>query len=308
MKIDPKYLVQISAIIEAGTFQAAATMLGLTQPALSRNIRMVEERIGQPIFLKSGRKAEPTDLGMRLAREGLAIRQAQDAASLYLASIKSGSADRLRVGALPGIARHLVCPAISLFIAEHPEILIDISIGNSKELTDKLAGGQTDLVIGPLSAVDQWPGMKTAKLFDDRLGILCRKNHPLTRQTVITPRDLTKYKWLQHPNGTPIRLQTDAAFALLGLQEIQWVLPPDNASFIFPLIRNCDLLSTMPRWPLFYTQEFSLDFLDFDHPSLSRSINIIRRQNSELTKFHNILLKKIKIIFSNMHDAKPAGV
>ncbi|WP_298281954.1 LysR family transcriptional regulator [Acidocella sp.] len=308
MKIDAKYLIQISAIIETGTFQAAATMLGLTQPALSRNIRMVEERIGQPIFLKSGRKAQPTDLGMRLAQEGLAIKRAQDAASLYLTSIKSGSVDRLRVGAPPGIARHLVCPAISLFIADHPEILIDISIGNSKELAEKLADGRTDLVIGPLSAVDQWPGMKISKLFDDRIGILCRKNHPLTRQAVITPHDLTKYKWLQHPNGTPIRLQTDAAFSILGLQDIQWVLPPDNASFIFPLISNCDLLSTMPRWPLFYTQAFSLDFLDFDHPALSRSINVIRRRNSDLSKIHNILLKKIKIIFSNMQDAKPASI
>jgi DNA-binding transcriptional LysR family regulator len=50
MKFDPRQLAHLSMVVEAGSFQAAADRLGITQPALSRNLKLLEERIGAPLF------------------------------------------------------------------------------------------------------------------------------------------------------------------------------------------------------------------------------------------------------------------
>ena len=71
MLIDPRHLVQLSMIIETGSFHAAAEKLGLSQPALSRNIKMLEQRIRAPVFDRSARNAVPTNLGLKLAQNGL---------------------------------------------------------------------------------------------------------------------------------------------------------------------------------------------------------------------------------------------
>ena len=78
MKLDPKHLAQLSVIVEAGSFQSAADRLGVTQPALSRNMRALEGRLGTPVFKREGRRSVPNSLGLRLARNGLAIRLAEE--------------------------------------------------------------------------------------------------------------------------------------------------------------------------------------------------------------------------------------
>ena len=70
MKIDSRHLAQLSTIVETGSFQGAADRLGISQPALSRNMSLLESRLKAPIFRRSGRKAIPTELGLRLARAG----------------------------------------------------------------------------------------------------------------------------------------------------------------------------------------------------------------------------------------------
>ncbi|MEM0907643.1 MAG: LysR family transcriptional regulator, partial [Pseudomonadota bacterium] len=71
MNLDPRHLIQLSMIVEAGSFQIAADRLGLTQPGLSRNMAALEKRIGSPVFRRDGRRSIPNALGLRLARHGL---------------------------------------------------------------------------------------------------------------------------------------------------------------------------------------------------------------------------------------------
>ena len=100
MKLDPKHLAQLSVVVEAGSFQSAADRLGLTQPALSRNMKTLEARLGAPLFRRTGRRSIPNSLGMRLARNGLAIRLAEEQAGIVADQSVQGSVGELRIGAL----------------------------------------------------------------------------------------------------------------------------------------------------------------------------------------------------------------
>jgi len=99
MKLDPKHLAQLSVIVEAGSFQGAAVRLGLTQPALSRNMKALETRLSASLFNRDGRKSVPNALGLRLARNGQAIRFAEEQAEVLADQSARGAVGELRIGA-----------------------------------------------------------------------------------------------------------------------------------------------------------------------------------------------------------------
>ena len=66
MKIDERHLIQLAAVVQAGGVTEGAAMIGLTQPAVSRTLSMLEKRLGEPLFLKGRRPLQPTPLGRSL--------------------------------------------------------------------------------------------------------------------------------------------------------------------------------------------------------------------------------------------------
>ena len=116
MKLDPKHLAQLSVIVEAGSFQSAADRLALTQPALSRNMKALEARLGATLFNRDGRKSVPNSLGLRLARNGQAIRLAEEQASVLAEQSAHGAVGELRIGAPPIVAGRFLSSALARFI------------------------------------------------------------------------------------------------------------------------------------------------------------------------------------------------
>ena len=120
MNIDPRHLAQLSLVVEAGSFQSAADRIAITQPALSRNMRTLEQRLGTPLFRREGRRSVPTSLGLRLARSGLSIRIAEDQASAAADQSISGTVGELRIGAPPIIAGRFLTDPLAQFIKQNP--------------------------------------------------------------------------------------------------------------------------------------------------------------------------------------------
>ena len=117
MLIDPRHLEQISIIVQTGTLQAAAERAGTSQPALSRMIRTLESRIGQPLFERDRRPLRPTSLGLELACQGRAILIARERAVELVDQSQRGVFGVLKIGAPPFICERLVAEAISDFLA-----------------------------------------------------------------------------------------------------------------------------------------------------------------------------------------------
>ena len=162
MKLDPKHLAQLSVIVEAGSFQTAADRLGLTQPALSRNMKALEARLGTILFNRDGRKSVPNALGLRLAEEQASVLADQSA---------QGAVGELRIGAPPIVAGRFLSSAMARFIRENPNCVVEMRTGLVHELRTMLERGQVDLVLGPQSLADPSDGLAFEPLIDDRVGI-----------------------------------------------------------------------------------------------------------------------------------------
>ncbi|MFL9874505.1 LysR family transcriptional regulator [Paraburkholderia megapolitana] len=114
------------AVVEAGSFSAAARRLDVGQPAVSKSIAQLEERVGARLLLRSTRGLNTTDAGQRFYEHAkVAIDEAEEAEHAARQSSESLSG-RLRVSAAVTFARLHILPALKRFLDEHPQLEIDI--------------------------------------------------------------------------------------------------------------------------------------------------------------------------------------
>ena len=284
MKIDPKHLAQLSVIVEAGSFQSAADRLGLSQPALSRNMRTLETRMGAPLFQREGRRSVPNGLGLRLARNGLAIRLAEEEASIVADQSSKGAAGELRIGAPPIVAGRFITDVLSRFITDNPDCVVELRTGLVHELRAMLERGQIDVVLGPRSLADPTEGLEFLPLIDDRVGVMCRAGHGLTKRATIMPSDLEAQSWLAHSRGSLLRQQTEAAMIASGIGAMHIVCETDSIRSVLEIVANTDLITTMPMATSQPYLEDRLTFLDFDHPQFRRPLGAIRRRDTPMSR------------------------
>ncbi len=294
MKLDPKHLAQLSVIIEAGSFQAAADRLGLTQPALSRNMKALENRLGSTLFNRDGRKSVPNALGLRLAKNGQAIRLAEEQASVLADQSAQGIVGELRIGAPPIVAGRFLSHAIARFIRDNPNCVVELRTGLVHELRRMVEHGQVDVILGPKSLADPSVGLVFDPLIDDRVGIMCRTGHPLTSRQQVMPSDLEAQVWLAHSRGSLLRQQTESAMTASGVTSMHIVCETDSIRSALEIVSETDLITTMPRATTASYLEDKLVFLDFDHPQFHRPLGAIRRAQGSANPIETRFIATLK--------------
>lgn len=275
MYIDPRHLAQLSMIVETGSFQAAAHRLRLTQPALSRNIKVLEDRIGSAVFDRSSRQAKPTSLGLKLAQNGLAVRNAEEDACHYSELVSKGLSGEIRIGTPPIIAGRFLTQHIAKFLAGKKDCKIDLKVGLVHTLRTMLERAQIDLVIGPQELAENVAKSEFIPLIDDRVGVLCRNGHPLLAKNKITPEDIEQQSWVSHSRNSMLRRQTDAALVAMGLRKINTVVETDSIQSVLEIVASTDMISTMPRQTTKPYLSQTLVFLEIDHAQFHRPIGAI---------------------------------
>lgn len=134
----------LHAVLEAGTLSAAARLRGLTQPTLGRHIETLEQRLGSPLFLRSPRGLQPTDLALELkphlhdmsAAASAAVRDASGAANSLSGSIRITASEIVGAEVLP--------PMLTGFREQHPGVVIELMLSN---INDDLSRREADIAV-----------------------------------------------------------------------------------------------------------------------------------------------------------------
>ena len=247
-RIDPRHLLQFHEIIRTGSFTRAAVTLGLTQPALTRNMKLMEGRLGFEIMVRS-RQNHSTALGVRVLEEAGAVVLAERRISALTDNLKRGYESELRVGCTPTLSLHALAQTVADFARDNPSIRLDMRQAHSALLAKMLHDGHVDLVIGPPEIAARVPGTEAVPLFSSPVVILASRFHPLAGHKTITNEDLNDARWILHQPGTGIREATDILLRRLGVNEaLQASELPSN--MILALLRLGDHLAALPRYVL----------------------------------------------------------
>lgn len=150
---DTRQLVALLAVVDTGTFSAAADRLGYTQSAVSQQVARLERSVGAPLFDRPGgpRKVQLTAVGQSLVVHARAVVDRLRAAQADIAAIRAGERGTLRVGTLQSVGTKVLPRLLRQFREEQPSIeLVPIEIQDMAELPAGVESGEFDLSFVPL--------------------------------------------------------------------------------------------------------------------------------------------------------------
>lgn len=174
------------AVAEERNISRAARKIFLTQPALSRQIKALEEEMGQPLLERQANAIRLTPAGEALLREGRAL-LAQ--AEQLPARVRAASGVRLRVGYAPSLAAGLLSTALADFTRRHPQARVELADLSTAEMLAGLREETLDLAI--LARRDgEWPGLRWTPLLRSPWRLAVGAQHPLATRRRVAPSAL----------------------------------------------------------------------------------------------------------------------
>ncbi len=178
-------LVQLKHLIElanSGSFSQSANKLHLTQPALSRSIKALEDELGQALFDRMGRKNELTTFGAHIVqRARVLVDEANELRQTSL-QLQKGEIGQFRVGMGSGPGAMLMTPLLMLMATEHPQAHIDISRGSTTLLVQALRDRLLDALILDIRSLQPSADLKVEALQEMAGAFMCRPGHPLAKK------------------------------------------------------------------------------------------------------------------------------
>lgn len=191
---------------------AVARGQGITQPALSRTLAELEELLGQPLFLRQGRRLLLTEAGTLFRRHAAMAVEALDAGAAALRPEISGT---IRVGVLPTAATRVFPRVVLRFRELRPEMVLAVETGPHHHLIRLLREGGIELMIGRLPDVSEMPGLSFEHLYEEDIVLVGRAGHPLAERPTV---EALAGSELILPSSTAlIRRPVDDYLASLGL-------------------------------------------------------------------------------------------
>jgi DNA-binding transcriptional LysR family regulator len=189
-------LVQLKHVIElatSGSFSQAALKLHLTQPALSRSIKALEDELGQPLFDRVGRKNELTSFGAHIVqRARVLVDEANELRQTSL-QLKKGEIGQFRIGMGSGPGAMLMTPLLMLMATEHPQAHIDISRGSTTLLVQALRERTLDALVLDIRSLKPASDLKIEALQEMKGAFMCRRGHPLAKKRNVDFAQLRDY-------------------------------------------------------------------------------------------------------------------
>lgn len=175
-------LRHLLSLAQTGSFSKSAAALFLTQPALSRSIRALEEELGQPLFDRIGRRSELTPFGREaLARARELVLAADDLRGLgHLAGDAQEGVLRIGMGSGPGAM--LMTPLLLSTARERPRLRLEIARASTERLVEALRERALDALVVDARSLRPAPDLHTQRLHEMRGAFMVRRGHPLARR------------------------------------------------------------------------------------------------------------------------------
>jgi len=211
--IDPKRLIELLRIAEHGSYTRAAAAQGVSQPALSNSIAVLEKALGIRVLERTRRGATLTDFGRLLVNHAAAIDSVLARASEDVALKKRGMDGSLVIGASPIACVDLVPDAIIRLKQTTPNVAVHIHERPDDELIDALRTGEIDVMIGPTGLLTDPPDIEREVLLRDTFTVTMRSKHPLARRKSLALSQLRNAHWVMPSTLSTMWRQIEALFA-----------------------------------------------------------------------------------------------
>lgn len=223
MVLNLNHLRVFRAVLETNSITAAARALHISQPAASKQLAELENSIGVTLLERRARGVRLTPAGALLGRHARRLFQEEEAAEAALRALLGLEAGQLSIGASNTTGNYIVPGLFGEFHRAHPQVALELEIGNSSRIEQLLLDGQLDL--GLVEGVVTTEGLSVEVFTHDELVVIVSPAHPLAVRARLTPEkgtkvtlaELSALPFISREPGSGTRDVVEAALAREGL-------------------------------------------------------------------------------------------
>jgi DNA-binding transcriptional LysR family regulator len=181
--MDTRQLAAFCAVVERKSFSQAAERLGVSQPAVSLQIRSLEQRLGRQLLDRSGRRVEPTEAGVRLYRNAQRLLALEEQLLDEVSAAEDGTLrGRLELGASSGPGETVLPVLLCEFQRRYPETTVALSVSDTHTVVELVA--RRELELGVVGAARRHRSVVFEPFFRDEVVLACPPQHPFAGRTV----------------------------------------------------------------------------------------------------------------------------
>src|SRR5690348_1688203 len=214
--MDTRQLAAFCAVVERASFSQAAEQLGVTQPAVSLQIRSLEKRLGVQLLDRSGRRVEPTDAGRRLYRSSLRLLAQEEQLLAELGEEAEGElTGRLELGASTGPGGTVIPVVLCEFQQRHPEVHVALTVSDTQRIVEEVA--RRELELGVVGAARRHRGVVFEPFFRDEVVLAVPRGHRFADRTVSLDQ-LRSVPLVLMQEGAGVRQMIDDELRAVGVR------------------------------------------------------------------------------------------
>lgn len=272
-----RQLRYVEAIARLGHFGRAAEHCAVTQPALSLQVKLLEDELGVPLFERLPRGVRPTTDGLEIARRASRILSEVRDITEYARSHREPLSAALNLGVIPTIAPYLLPPVLPLLRQRYPELALKIRESRTEHLLDALSDGSLDALLLALP-VDR-PDIETLAVMEDHFLLAVPASRKIKPRVRATAELLKSDHLLLLEEGHCLR---DQALAVCALRQADTVdaFGASSLSTIVQLVANGLGLTLLPEISVAVEGGRNITLLRFADPEPCRTIGLAWRRSS----------------------------
>ena len=214
--MDTSALQAFLAVADTGSFSLAASRLHLTQPAVSKRLAALEQKLGTRLFDRIGRSVTLTEAGRRLMPRARGILHEIAEASRELRDQGGRISGRLALGTSHHIGLHRLPPLLEEFAHRHPGVRLEIEFLDSEKAHDAVQQGTLELAVITLAPQGSAPRLHSRLIWDDPLSVMVSRSHALANRAVVDAATLATFPAVLPGTGTYTGQILQALFAREG--------------------------------------------------------------------------------------------
>jgi DNA-binding transcriptional LysR family regulator len=245
MRIGLRDIEYFGVVAEHRHVGRAAEALGLSQPALSRSLRRLEQSLDTTLLTRTPKGVELTVVGTAFLSHVQRLRLSLDDIEHEVQDLTKGRSGHLRVGANSHGAEHVLPAAIATLVNAAPKLKLNVTVGPTAALVAALRSGQLDLIISGIVAPTE-PDLVQVHLWDDDYYVYASAEHRLAARKRLTIADVAAEGWAL-PQGAPPTLWLQRTFQDHGLAPPKLMLETSSLSLRLRVVASSKLLDFLPR-------------------------------------------------------------
>ena len=308
MTMELRTLRYFAEVVEQGSLGKAALRLGISQPALTKSLHVLELELDVKLLLRSSTGVTATAFGKSIYAHAKAVGAEVEHARAEIGRLRGQDQGFVLVGALPSIAGGILARAAALAGTRPPALAVRIVEKHNFELLPALRRGEFDFVVGLADHESVELGLRRRIILRDQLSIIARAGHPLERAAEVTARELSAYPWVFPMVGSSHRPILEQLFRAAGVEPPLAKIECTSVQLAKTVIQQSDHIGVLPAHVMQHELGAGLLIrLPVCSETLARTIAIFYRDRHPLSSGARALMRAVEFTCHRLNGPQAGG-